>query len=183
MSCRPGSSDTADIARVRSTVRPSHGLRFLRSIPDFTLFGRRREQSRGIAARLEQQEELALRDGKCVVTIPIALPLRGGRRSITAGQPDTADHDATLIAALRKAQAMVGRDERGQPVVLTAPKSPDERRLLRLAFFAPDIQQAILAGRQPRSLNLEQLIHRELPLAWLRQREILGFRAPRAHPC
>ena len=132
-------------------------------------------QSRAIAARLEQQEEHALRDGKCVVTIPIALPLRGGRRSITAGQHDTADHDTTLITALRKAHTMVGRDERGQPMILTAPKSPYERRLLRLAFLAPDIQQAILAGRQPRSLNLEQMIHSDLPLAWPRQREILGF--------
>ena len=58
-------------------------------------------------------------------------------------------------------------------MILTAPKSPYERRLLRLAFLAPDIQQAILAGGQPRSLNLEQLIHSDLPLAWSRQREML----------
>ncbi len=118
-----------------------------------------------------------------MVTIPIALPLRGGRRSIAAGQPDSADHDTTLIAALRKAHAMVGQDERGHPIILTVPKSPYERRLLRLAFLAPDIQQAILAGRQPRSLNLEQMIRGELPLAWSRQREMLRFQAPRAHPC
>jgi site-specific DNA recombinase len=60
-------------------------------------------------------------------------------------------------------------------MVSAAPASPYERRLLRLAFLAPDIQQAILAGLQPRSLNLEQLIHSDLPSAWPAQRRALGF--------
>ena len=110
-----------------------------------------------------------------VVTIPISLPLRGGRRSIAHGQPDAADYDATLITALRKAHALVDRDARGHPVVTAAPTSPYERRLIRLAFLAPDIQQAILAGRQPRTLNLAQMMDQELPIAWSRQREALGF--------
>ena len=131
--------------------------------------------SRAVAARIEGEEQVASRDQQCVVTIPISLPLRGGRRSITAGQPDAADHDTILITALRKAHAMIDRDERGRPMMVTAPKSPYERRLLRLAFLAPDIQQAILAGRQPRSLNLEQMIHQDLPNAWSKQREMLGF--------
>jgi len=131
--------------------------------------------SRAIAAQIDGEEQLASRDQHCVVTIPISLPLRGGRRSITAGRPDTADHDPTMIAALRKAHAMVDRDSRGEPLVVTGPSSPYERRLLRLAFLAPDIQQAILAGRQPRSLNLQQLIRGDLPIAWSRQREMLGF--------
>ena len=131
--------------------------------------------ARAIASQTEQQEQISQRDQQCVVTIPISLPLRGGRRSITAGQPDAADHDATLITALRKAHAMLDRDERGQPMMVTAPKSPYERRRLRLAFLAPDIQQAILAGHQPRSLNLEQMIHQDLPNAWSKQREMLGF--------
>ena len=131
--------------------------------------------SRAIASRLSGQEQVATRDQLCVVTIPISLPLRGGRRSISTGQPDAADHDATLITALRKAHAMVGRDERGQPVIESAPTSPYERRLLRLAFLAPDIQQAILAGRQPRNLNLEQMMHQDLPIAWSQQRKTLGL--------
>lgn len=130
---------------------------------------------RAVAARIVGHEQIAQRDQHCVVTIPISLPLRGGRRSFTAGQPDAADHDTTLITALRKAHAMVDRDDQGHPVVETAPTSPYERRLLRLAFLAPDIQQAILAGLQPRHLNLEQLIHLDLPIAWSRQREVLGF--------
>lgn len=131
--------------------------------------------ARAVAARIEGEEQVASLGEKCVVTIPISFPLRGGRRSVTAGQPHAADHDITMIAALRKAHAMVGRDERGQPTIETAPTSPYERRLLRLAFLAPDIQQAILAGRQPRILNLEQLIHQDLPIAWSQQRKMLSF--------
>ncbi len=131
--------------------------------------------SRVAAARIEGQELLALRDQSCVVTVPISLPLRGGRRTITSGQLDAADHDTTLITALRKAHAMVERDQRGQPVIAASPKSPYERRLLRLAFLAPDIQQAILAGKQPRGLNLEQMIHQDLPIAWAQQRKLLRF--------
>ena len=131
--------------------------------------------SRAVATRIDEREQVAVRGQHCVVTIPISLPLRGGRRSITAGKPDAVDHDGTLIAALRKAHAMVERDERSQPIIATAPTSPYARRLLRLAFLAPDIQQAILAGRQPRGLNLEQMIHQDLPIAWSKQREMLGF--------
>lgn len=131
--------------------------------------------SRVAAARIEGQELLALRDQSCVVTVPISLPLRGGRRTITSGQLDAADHDTTLITALRKAHAMVERDQRGQPVIAASPKSPYERRLLRLAFLAPDIQQAILAGKQPRGLNLEQMIHQDLLIGWAQQRELLRF--------
>ena len=118
---------------------------------------------------------MALREKHCVVTIPIALSPRGGRRSISIGLKDSTVHDTTLIAALRKAHAMLEQDQRGQPLVVTSPTSLYDRRRLRLAFLAPDIQQAILAGRQPRSLNLEQMIHQDLPIAWSKQREMLGF--------
>ena len=131
--------------------------------------------SRAAAALIEGEEKMAMRDQQCVVTIPISLPLRGGRRSIALGQPDAADHDTILINALRKAHALVDRDARGQPIIMTAPTSPYERRLMRLAFLAPDIQQAILAGRQPRTLNLAQMMDQALPIAWSRQRDMLGF--------
>lgn len=58
----------------------------------------------------------------------------------------------------------------------TAPTSPYDRNILRLAFLAPDIQRAILEGRQPHHLNLEALKSIKLPLRWSRQRDVLGFR-------
>ena len=131
--------------------------------------------SRIVAAKIEGDEQAAMRDQQCVVTLPIAFPLRGGRRSIAYGRPDAADYDATLITALRKAHALVDRDASGHPLITAAPTSPYERRLIRLAFLAPDIRQAILAGRQPRTLNLQKMVHQDLPIAWTQQREALGF--------
>jgi hypothetical protein len=46
--------------------------------------------------------------------------------------------------------------------------------MLRLAYLAPDIVEAISEGRQPRSLTLAKLIS-PLPLAWDEQRRALGF--------
>lgn len=48
------------------------------------------------------------------------------------------------------------------------------RRILRLAFLAPDIVEAIVEGRQPRTLTVKILL-RSIPLAWTNQRAALGF--------
>ena len=42
-----------------------------------------------------------------------------------------------------------------------------------MAFLAPDIQAAILAGRQPLSLNLKRLLKEPLPADWSAQRVVL----------
>jgi len=49
------------------------------------------------------------------------------------------------------------------------------RRLVPLAFLAPDIQEAIMDGRQPAGLTLQSLRDREIPMSWTDQREQLGF--------
>jgi len=69
---------------------------------------------------------------------------------------------------------MVGR-ERGMPIIQAAPVSPYDRKILRLAFLAPDIQRDILAGRQPHDLNLEKLVQMTIPLTWSEQRRSLGW--------
>jgi hypothetical protein len=47
------------------------------------------------------------------------------------------------------------------------------RRLLELAFLAPDITEAILEGRQPRDMMLEEIMRNGLPISWVLQRRIL----------
>ena len=50
------------------------------------------------------------------------------------------------------------------------------RRLLELAFLAPDITEAILEGRQPEDLMLEDLVMGgNLPTDWSLQRKLLHF--------
>jgi hypothetical protein len=49
-------------------------------------------------------------------------------------------------------------------------------RVMRLAFLAPDITQAILDGRQPDQVTANRLVlWSQLPLAWPEQRKSLGF--------
>jgi site-specific DNA recombinase len=43
-------------------------------------------------------------------------------------------------------------------------------KVFRCAFLAPDIVEAILAGRQPHDLNFEKLCH-DIPVHWVEQRE------------
>ena len=45
-------------------------------------------------------------------------------------------------------------------------------RVLRLTLLAPDIVEAILGGRQPAALQLEDLLRR-FPVGWAAQRSVL----------
>ena len=109
------------------------------------------------------------------IFLPVIFPARGDRRLVVPTQMRPPQADRVLIAALRRAHAML-TTERGLPTMEAAPTSPYDRNILRLALLAPDIQQAILDGRQSYHLNLEALKSIELPLSWSRQREILQFR-------
>lgn len=48
------------------------------------------------------------------------------------------------------------------------------RRILRLAFLAPDIVESIAEGRHPRALTLQRVLG-PVPLAWAEQRRQFGF--------
>jgi len=103
------------------------------------------------------------------LSLPIRMPLRGGRSWMIGGAEQAGLPDPVLVKALRAAHAMIGRDASGLPILDVAPSSPYDRRLLRLAFLAPSLQRAILAGEQPPGLTLKKLLHRSLPLAWSEQ--------------
>ena len=45
-------------------------------------------------------------------------------------------------------------------------------RLLRLTLLAPDIQEAIIEGRQAKGMQLEELT-RAIPAAWEEQRQLI----------
>ena len=128
-----------------------------------------------LAGRLAEGEMIVDRDGASVtILLPIVFPLRGQRSRLVPAADRQRQPDPILIGALRRAHAML-RTERGMPLIDAAPASPYQRTILRLAFLAPDIQRAILEGRQPPGLNLEALKGTNIPLSWSRQRALLGF--------
>jgi hypothetical protein len=110
------------------------------------------------------------------IVVQITIGQRGGA-TVYRGQFDQARPDRALIKALRKARVMVAKDMSGMPIVAAAPSSPYDRKLLRMAFLAPDIQRDILGGRQPHGFMLEQMIRMDIPHSWADQRRVLGWSA------
>jgi DNA invertase Pin-like site-specific DNA recombinase len=113
--------------------------------------------------------------------LPIRMRLRGGRTWIIGAAKLTSRRDPVLIRGLRAAHAMLGTDPTGHPTLDAAPASSYRRRLVRLAFLAPDLQRAILAGQQPPGLTLESLLYTPMPILWSDQAamvEALGVTGP-----
>jgi site-specific DNA recombinase len=128
-----------------------------------------------------RDEVLSMSDGMLRVTIASAVRTRGGRSSVMTDTANRPRPDRTLIQALRSAHRILG--EHGIDILSRAPKldaargidDPWNRRIVRLAFLAPDIQHAILTGRQPLGLTLADLAGDGVPLGWDMQRETFGF--------
>ena len=106
--------------------------------------------------------------------LPVRATLRGGRTWIETSVPPATRRDPVLIKALRTAHALVEKDAAGMPVLYASPASPYLRRLVRLAFLAPDLQRMILAGRQPTTLTLERLMTADMAIDWGAQAQRIG---------
>lgn len=108
------------------------------------------------------------------VQVPLRIRQQRGRTIIEGSAISAPRSDATLIGALRKAHSMITLDTRHLPVCDTSPDTLYERRLIRLAFLAPDLQAAILDGRHPAHINLAYLIDNPVPLSWTEQRTMFA---------
>lgn len=76
-----------------------------------------------LVGKLSEGEELVHHEGtSCTINLPLALPIRGGRRQIETSGNRAVRPDPTLIAALRKAHAMLDRD-RGKVWLNASPVS------------------------------------------------------------
>jgi site-specific DNA recombinase len=116
----------------------------------------------------------AVEPARLRLACPLGLEQRGGRTEVLASAEGGLRQDPALVGALRKAHALVHRDLRELPRVEAGPASPYQRRLIRLAFLSPDLQQAILEGRQPPDLTLARLMDSEIALCWEAQARQFG---------
>ena len=114
---------------------------------------------------------------KLRLMLPFRVSSQRGKTELIAGNKCGPCPNPALIRALRQAHALLGRDATGAFTITTAPTSTYQRRLICLAFLAPDIQDAILSGRQPAGLALGDLMDRNLRPLWSDQRVALGFPA------
>ncbi len=126
-------------------------------------------------------EVVAQGDGVSI-KIPIRLKTRGGEKVIVS--PDGSDPlsqrrpDETLIKAVARAYRWRRRLERGELHTLEDIAKLEGlteayvRRLLPLAFLAPDLIEGILDGTQAASLTLQKLTPASISLSWAKQRDL-----------
>jgi hypothetical protein len=131
--------------------------------------------------------ETRLDGSTLVVRIPMRFQRRGGRKRIVA--PDGSElapaskpqPDSTLVKALARAWRWQRTLDDG--IYTSVSEIGDAEnisksyvsRILRLALLAPDIVEAVLAGRWDQAPMLERL-ERPLPASWEEQRWLLGAR-------
>ncbi len=119
------------------------------------------------------------------LTVPAILKRRGveAKLIVSAAQGEVAAPDESLIALLVRAHRWFDQLARGRigSVREIADRdgidASEVSRTIQLAFLAPDIVEAVLAGHQPVELTPRRLARGELPLEWHRQRRVLGFPA------
>jgi hypothetical protein len=127
-------------------------------------------------------------DGKTVtVRVPISIRKRGGRKLVLApdgaemtAAPITRHVDNAMVKAIARAfrwRDMLESGEHATIREIAAAERINETyvgRVLRMTLLAPDIVEAILNGRQPSELQLEDLLRR-FPVGWREQRATSFF--------
>ncbi len=125
---------------------------------------------------------MVYREGdRIIVKIPVRFRRRNGRQMTFAegedGVSNSKTDDNALALAIARAWQWQQELESGEystvEEMATAKKIDLSymRRMLRLNSLAPDIVEAMLNDRAPERLSLRQL-HRGIPLAWCKQREL-----------
>jgi len=121
-----------------------------------------------------------------LIRIPMRFKKRGGRKEIIAPEglesafPTAAPVQEPIVTALARARRWQQTLDAGEVASVTelAERLNVDRsyaaRILRLNLLAPDIVEAILAGREPSGLSLANLTQ-TLPVLWDEQRELFGF--------
>jgi hypothetical protein len=119
------------------------------------------------------------------IRVPLTLRRHGGRKLVIVPEGDgvpvrsRATPDDTLLKALARAHRWKRMLESGQVRSLNELAETEKinpsylSRIFRMTLLAPDIVESILDGRQPRTLQLADLMD-DMPVEWDRQREMFG---------
>jgi len=123
------------------------------------------------------------------IRIPMQFSRRSSRKMIVGPDgktisemidPEADNTDYTFILALGKAfswQRMLDEGKYATPKELAQKENVEVThmyRVMRLTLLAPDIIEAVLNGKQPRTLTLQNVV-RGFPISWKEQRKVFGF--------
>lgn len=118
------------------------------------------------------------------VSKPVLMQRRGRetRLVVPGADPISQSVDSTLVTSIARAHVWAEEILSGSVAAMTdiaiREKVSDSyvKKVMPLAFLAPDIATAILAGRQPAHLTNQMMIrHMQVPLDWQEQRRVYGF--------
>ncbi|CDK99752.1 Putative bacteriophage-related protein [Magnetospirillum gryphiswaldense MSR-1 v2] len=122
------------------------------------------------------------------IRVPLTLRRYGGRKLVIVPEGDGVPvrakptPDDTLLKALARAHRWKRMLESGKVASLNELSEAEKinpsylTRIYRLTLLAPDIVETILDGRQPRTIQLANLMD-DMPVEWDRQRERYGITA------
>ncbi len=122
------------------------------------------------------------------IIISQTKPMRMQRRSnemrlVLDGDGSSTAIDSVLVKGIAQAHVWAEELFSGQVVSLAELARRHEvsegylKKLMPLAFLAPDIVTSLLAGKQPDGLSKEKLVSKTLSSIWQEQRPALGFDA------
>ncbi len=170
----PGGDDTS----LAALLKP---VRWVEVLPEALRIGfQAKALPRDVRDRLQPCDTHADRR---VLTAPVRCQARGGRTWVLSPACGSAvrraRRDPVLVRGLRKAHRVAAdlgwKAGDGTFTGKGVPTNEYDRRLWRMVFLAPDIQQAIMEGRQPPALTLDLLLKMRIPTGWTEQRRALGF--------
>ncbi len=123
-------------------------------------------------------EVKVLDNGNILVTVPISLRFRSGRKRVIFQENDTPEIDPLVMNLARafRWQALIDSGTYRNTVDLAEAIGKDPAfvaRMIRLTLLAPEIVHAILAGTMQRSIPMEQL-RKEMPVRWEVQKKLFG---------
>jgi site-specific DNA recombinase len=121
-------------------------------------------------------------DAHITRTIPMQIQRRGNEMRLAIQNAADSPADETMVKSIARAHVWAEEIMSGSVAAMTdiaiREKVSDSyvKKVMPLAFLAPDIVAAILAGRQPADLTNQKLIRQvEISLDWQEQRRVLGF--------
>lgn len=125
-----------------------------------------------LKARLRPGERAVMEPGeprRIRVALPRRMQLRGGRTwaVFNATEAPRTRIDPALVSALQRGHQLA------EACTDNSPPNAYDRKLIELAFLAPELQRDILQGRQPSGLTLADLLREGLPLTWSAQKRFV----------
>lgn len=124
------------------------------------------------------------KDGKITVTVPIRMVRKGKTHILCAANASTpfelpevrSNIVKALVTAFRWKALLDSGEASSMKDIANKERLGDNyvSRLLKLTLLAPDIIEAILNGKQPKTLNLIDMLT-FMPLDWSEQRRKFGF--------